>query len=966
MGRTLTSGERDWGLWLLLLVAAAACHLSWQITPNIGFDLRPIACLIAIYAGYKFGRWPGAALGALSTLALLAWTFLGDEPASVQQGLLGPLSRYFGQGFALTGFSMQDAAMAAAAGFLGGWAFDRIEGFLGRPLSSLLTGASRVGPLQRAYEAIGRILWPDPDAAKPIGATTWQMLLTPAVLALLTLLNFTLSATSDALTFRIFPPLLAASVVAVIAWRGGFSRAVAATLWLAASSWVAYATLADLGQDELENVQLWPSIQGPAHLVGLLVVAWWLAQASATILDADLQAYWRGIWARLTHPELGTRRPSVALWIALFPLAIGFEIALGPLRLGYVPVLGLFLVLSWMAARYGAVAVSRQAFWTLLVLGVVAVAGKPFDATPSLSLQTFSANAVDLVLLAAVPLVAARLDLSRIDVSRMLCFGFLAVWTVTNALIGGWVPDDLSVVTLRVEVENSSSPLPLIRLVSDAAWHSKLVHGCSLGRPNSLLKGTRHSPKNRPQQRRQCRYAGAAEHLVGRIARVAIAVRHRHTASRPAQHRRVVDAVADREHRVRFDTQVLREQRQRIAFARLPRVRGGDRWKVQQIDAVAIPRVEFLMDAVGVLGGADDVDAGRNDTRAMRVDAILRYDARYATVKGGCIVGTRDEIAHRVEPRVRPVVFERVRDELLRDIGIDRIAMHQTAIQPMDARALLADQRAVEPQMIRNPRRARIHAPTRQHHRDTRLDQARDRIGYFGIRERFMARARRDQRAVDVERDELDVLHALTARCRALLLLRIAQIPSAHLARHRHREFVDELDLARVFVRRELLLHVLLDLADQRVGFLDAGHDLDERFDRLPALRIGHADHRARCDTLHLDDLRFDLGGTDAVARRLDDVVAAALEVEVAVVVGITHVAGHAPLAFELLFHRFRILPILAHHHRALAADRDLADFAVRDRLDLAASTTCTRCPGYAFPSASSVYGSSAPQVPMK
>ncbi len=489
MGRTLTPGERDWGLWLLLLVAAAACHLAWQITPNIGFDLRPIAYLIAIYAGYKFGRWPGAALGLLSTLALLAWTFLGEEPASVQQGLLGPLNRYFGQGFALTGFSMQDAAMAAAAGFLGGWAFDRIEGFLGRPLSSLLTGASRVGPLQRAYEGIGRILWPDPDAAKPIGATTWQMLLTPAVLALLTLLNFTISASFDSWTLRIFPPLLAASVVGVIAWRGGFARAVAAAFWLVASSWVAYATVADLGRDELENVQLWPSIQGPAHLIGLLVVAWWLAQASATMIDADLQGYWRGIWGRLIHPELATRRPSVALWMALLPLAIGFEIALGPLRVGYVPVLGLFLVLSSMAARYGAVAVSRQAFWTLLVLGVVAVAGKPFDATPDLSLQTFSANAVDLVLLAAVPLVAERLDLSRIDVSRMLCFGFLAVWTVTNALVGGWVLDDLSVVTLRVEDEGSSISLPLISWLATLLAFDACARLLSRTRSNSLLKG---------------------------------------------------------------------------------------------------------------------------------------------------------------------------------------------------------------------------------------------------------------------------------------------------------------------------------------------------------------------------------------------------------------------------------------------------------------------------------------------
>lgn len=491
MGRTLTPEERDWGLWLLLLVAAAACHVAWQLTDRIGFDLRPIACLITIYAGYKFGRWPGATLGLLSTLGLLAWTFLGDEPPSAERVLLGPLNRFFGQGFALDGFSIQDALMAGAAGFLGGWVFDRVENFLGRPLSSLLTGATRVGPLQRAYDGIGRVLWPDPDAAKPIGATTWQMLLTPAVLALLTLLNFTLSAKSesDSLTLRIFPPLLAATVVGVIAWRGGFARAVAATLWLVASSWVAYATLAGADSEEFGDLQLWPSVQGPAHVVGLLVVAWWLAQASATTIDANLQGYWRGIWGRLIHAGCVTRRPSVALWIALLPLAIGFEIAIGPLLVGYVPVLGLFLVLAWMAARYGGVAVSRQVFWMLLVLSVITVAGKPFDATPYLSLQTFSVNAVDLVLLAAVPLVAERLDLSRIDISRMLSFGFLAVWTVSSALIGGWVLDDSSVVYLRLDYEDGSLPLPLVGWLATLIAFEVCARLLTGTRPNSLIKG---------------------------------------------------------------------------------------------------------------------------------------------------------------------------------------------------------------------------------------------------------------------------------------------------------------------------------------------------------------------------------------------------------------------------------------------------------------------------------------------
>jgi hypothetical protein len=443
MGRTLRSGERDWGLWLLLLVAAAMCHMSWQLTARIGFDLRSIAFLIAIYAGYKFGRWPGAALGLLSTLGLLVWAWLGVEPPSLEQAVLGPLTLSplgADEAFALRGLSLQDALMAAGIGFIGGWAFDRAEQFLQRPLSSLLTATPEVGPLRRAYDGIGRLLWTDPNVAKRIGAPTWQMLLTPVVLLLLPLLNFTMLVRLEPWTLRVFPPLLAAVVVGMIAWRSGFGRAAAAALWSVASSWMVYAALEGMEDLQIPGSEISPSIQGPEQVLGLLVVAWWLAQASATLNDGDQRDYWRGIWSRMARAKHALHRPSVTLWMALLPLAIGFAISIGPLQLAYVPILGLFLALAGLARRYGGVAVSRQAFWVLLVLSV---AGVGFDPVRHLWLDTLSPSAVDLVLLAAVPLVAAQLDLSRICVSRMLCFGILAAWTLTYALIGGSVPDGL-------------------------------------------------------------------------------------------------------------------------------------------------------------------------------------------------------------------------------------------------------------------------------------------------------------------------------------------------------------------------------------------------------------------------------------------------------------------------------------------------------------------------------------------
>src|SRR5690606_2054092 len=58
------------------------------------------------------------------------------------------------------------------------------------------------------------------------------------------------------------------------------------------------------------------------------------------------------------------------------------------------------------------------------------------------------------------------------------------------------------------------------------------------------------------------------------------------------------------------------------------------------------------------------------------------------------------------------------------------------------------------------------------------------------------------------------------ARLRALrtLALPFAQHGALHLAGRRHRQLVDELDLLRVFVGRELAAHVLLQRVDQLVA----------------------------------------------------------------------------------------------------------------------------------------------------
>src|SRR5262249_54465800 len=132
--------ERDWGLWALLLLAACACHASWQLTDTIGFDLTPLAFVTVLYSGYKFDRWSGAALGLLSSLILLLWAWYDERVSSMAGALLGPTQFApfdDAEGLTLRDFAAQDALLFALVGYFGGWAADAWTAVFGRPLSNL-------------------------------------------------------------------------------------------------------------------------------------------------------------------------------------------------------------------------------------------------------------------------------------------------------------------------------------------------------------------------------------------------------------------------------------------------------------------------------------------------------------------------------------------------------------------------------------------------------------------------------------------------------------------------------------------------------------------------------------------------------------------------------------------------------------------------------------------------------------
>ena len=111
------------------------------------------------------------------------------------------------------------------------------------------------------------------------------------------------------------------------------------------------------------------------------------------------------------------------------------------------------------------------------------------------------------------------------------------------------------------------------------------------------------------------------------------------------------------------------------------------------------------------------------------------------------------------------------------------------------------------------------------------------------------------------------------------------QLHSADLPAARLRQLGEELDLARVLVRRGHALTWSWKLAHERVAAGMSGAQHDERLHDLPAVRVGLPDDRALRHRRVLEQGALDLERPDPVAGGDDHVVGAAGEPEVAVLV---------------------------------------------------------------------------------
>src|SRR5438270_8321484 len=158
--------------------------------------------------------------------------------------------------------------------------------------------------------------------------------------------------------------------------------------------------------------------------------------------------------------------------------------------------------------------------------------------------------------------------------------------------------------------------------------------------------------------------------------------------------------------------------------------------------------------------------------------------------------------------------------------------------------------------------------------------------------------------------------------------LALREFPAQDLSRRGARHFVDELDLAHALVVGDPLLHEGDELL--RRG-LRVRAQLNESLRDLTGLVVRLSDDTGVGDRGMLAQDRLDLRRSDTESFVLDELLLAIDDEHVALVVAAPNVPGVEPAVADDVCRVLRLVPVALHH--LWAADADLADLAVRERL---------------------------------
>ncbi len=478
------------GLFLLLGIA---CHTQGAFTFFEFFDYEPIplrlysvALMIAIYLGYKGGKWLGFWAGLISnipaTLSLVILGYTQNEPSEF----------YSIYEWRWVGYGFRELIFISVLGFVSGYLFDKLDDILskqGLSLDDLLplpqherkwylelplqvlrrwmqpwhtapspatdadettadTGSTTADvaepvtemPSMRRIAALGaeqavrraeKIAQRTKQVARPIKRIIIFVL---AVIAVL-ILNLKIEGTP----LQLFPE----SAFTVLILALAFVTSSRMGVLLAFSTWGLGLILTpdmldmleDIFSESFDEMIEFPFvliIPKPVSVIGLSILAWWAGKLGAVYRDEEKRTRVAAVWH--TYATVSARKPAPPDVIFVVLLLLGFALSLTIVErfhLSYRPHLALCVAVCLLAHRYDPQAVSN---WILISTGIFSLVSirmtlplLDFTGGQVLSIPHLKAHYTiyGAIALAGFTRLAGSLDLRQKMHCRFLVYGFI-------------------------------------------------------------------------------------------------------------------------------------------------------------------------------------------------------------------------------------------------------------------------------------------------------------------------------------------------------------------------------------------------------------------------------------------------------------------------------------------------------------------------------------------------------------
>lgn len=464
--KAFATQRRDYALFILLVLVGALG--PWEVSDTI--DLAPLHLLVAIYLGYRMGRW----FGAVGGLVMLSVAYLSNHVEVLYDFLENEIDGVYEASF-------QELVFAGILGWLSGWLIDWLERRLAaadiRIADHLLRDRAPIlgswyGRLQKSLvesstskDGEPLAAWLQPKLLSYGRRAKWIV----AVPLILILLNLNILVILDDLPWGWiaveFPPLwTAASLLVLMAFITGNRQVIglALLMWLAGVI-ILIALTGEITEWWIDSAQVGFAILQPAQIVGLIILIWLAARIGKAWQRPEIRTFIGQLLAPHLRPP-GVRPPAtLTLFLIAIPfcISVNFSVSFDFLSIAaaaqiaeisvdrpymwdnvlWQPFLALFTCLLFLGWFRDATGVSNRALFLLLILALL---GAEFSGW-EVQFALLHLSATQVLLLVAAPKIGERLDLTRLATCRLAIFGFFVATSLTSIYFGGTMPTDVTI-----------------------------------------------------------------------------------------------------------------------------------------------------------------------------------------------------------------------------------------------------------------------------------------------------------------------------------------------------------------------------------------------------------------------------------------------------------------------------------------------------------------------------------------